>query len=191
MLINSDGGFLFFWSDKRAGRTVLEHLITRHPDTQRLADALRILGDLAFAEGDYETAQNRYKEIILDRPESEWKFHAQFRFAMSIVKSLRGPDYDLDRMEYAIRELREFLTNNPEDPQMVAAANNAIRQIKEWQVQRHLRIADFYRTLKSQNGEIYHLKLATRPEFDDVPAYQLAVQERARFEGENAAGGQR
>src|SRR5690606_8342997 len=33
VLIDSDGGCLFFWSDKRAGRTLFEHLITRQPDT--------------------------------------------------------------------------------------------------------------------------------------------------------------
>ncbi|HEB52346.1 MAG TPA: hypothetical protein ENI87_03720, partial [bacterium] len=97
-LAESDGGFLFLWSDRDAGRTVLEHLITRHPDTRRLADALRILGDMAFADGDYQLAQARYRTIILDRPDSDWRFYAQFRFAMSIAADLQGPDYDLAQM---------------------------------------------------------------------------------------------
>jgi len=182
-LIESDGGFLFFWSDRRAGKAVLEHLITRHPDTRRLADALRILGDMSFDEGDYETAQVRYRNIILDRPDSDWRFYAKFRMAMSIVASLRGPDYDLDQMEHAVTELRSFLRTDPESPQMLAEAQRALQQILEWQVRRHLDIATFYRTLGNQEGQLHHATLATRDEFREVPGYQEALELRNRLQG--------
>ena len=104
-LLEQDSSFWIFWSDRAGARAVLEHLITRHPDTQRLADALRILGDMAFDAEDYEMAQIRYREIILERPDSDWRFYANFRFAMSIVAGLRGPDYDLDGMKVAATEL--------------------------------------------------------------------------------------
>jgi outer membrane protein assembly factor BamD (BamD/ComL family) len=184
-LIDSDGGFLFFWSDKRAGRTVLEHLITRHPDTQRLADALRILGDMAFDDGDYELAQERYKDIIFSRPESDWRFYAQFRLAMSLVASLRGPDYDLNRMELAAGHLREFLNSNPEGPQMVAETARALQRVKGWQVERHLSVADYYHTLHSIEGERYHLRMAASEQFAGVPGYEAALLIRNAFEERN------
>jgi outer membrane protein assembly factor BamD (BamD/ComL family) len=181
-LVGSDGGFLFFWSDKRAGRTVLEHLITRHPDSQRLADALRILGDMAFDDGEYDLAQDRYRDIIYSRPDSDWRFYAQFRLAMSLVASLRGPDYDLNRMELATGHLREFLSSNPEGPQMVKDATAALQRVKQWQVQRHMDIADFYKTLNSVEGERYHLRLAASEPFLGVPGYEEALQMRKAFE---------
>ena len=184
-LIDSDGGFLFFWSDKRAGRTVLEHLITRHPDTQRLADALRILGDMAFDDGDYELAQERYKDIIFSRPESDWRFYAQFRLAMSLVASLRGPDYDLNRMELAAGHLREFLNSNPEGPQMVAETARALQRVKGWQVERHLSVADYYHTLHSIEGERYHLRMAASEQFAGVQGYEAALLIRNAFEERN------
>lgn len=184
VLVDSGGGFLFFWSDKRAGRTVLEHLVTRHPDTQRLDDALKILGDLAFADGNYELAQERYRDIIYSRPDSAWRFYAQFRLAMSLVASLRGPDYDLARMELAAGHLREFLNSQPEGPQMVEAATQALVMVKQWQVQRHLDIADFYKTLASVEGQRYHLMLATRAEYQDVPGFEDAVKRREAFESD-------
>lgn len=177
-LLARDGGFLFFWSDRRAGRTVLEHLITRHPDTQRLADALRILGDMAFEDENFEIAQQRFRDIILNRPESEWYVYAQFRFAMSIVASLQGPDYDLDRTEHATRELNTFLASQPENPELLAETRRALATLREWQVERHLTIADFYRRVGNVPGQRYHLELATREEFADVPAYARAVAER-------------
>lgn len=189
VLFDSDGGFLFFWSDKRAGRTVLEHLVTRHPDTQRLADALRILGDMAFENGNYELAQERYSDIINSRPDSDWRFYAQFRLAMSLVASLRGADYDLSSMEQAARDLRLFLDSKPEGPKMVEAAAQALVMVKQWQVQRHLNIADFYETLKSTAGQRYHLQLATRSEFDMAPSYEQAIERRKAFEAANPVAG--
>ena len=63
-MATSGRGFLFFWSDRRAARTVLEHLITRHPDSPRLADALRLLGDIAFEDGNYSLAQERFRDLM-------------------------------------------------------------------------------------------------------------------------------
>jgi outer membrane protein assembly factor BamD (BamD/ComL family) len=185
-LITRDGGFLFFWSDRTAGRIVLEHLITRHPDTRRLADALRILGDMAFDQGDYELAQARYRDIILDRPDSDWRFYAKYRFAMSIVAGLRGPDYDLDRMQHAVRELRGFLNTEPESPQMLAEAERALTQVLSWQVQRHVNVVGYYRRLDNLDGQLHHAMLATQEEFRGVPGYEEALLLRASIEAEAA-----
>lgn len=177
-LVQSDRGFLFFWSDRRAGRTVLEHLVTRHPDTARLADALRILGDMAFDDDNHELAQERYRQLMLERPESEWVGYAQFRFAMSIVASIEGPEYDLDRMEQGQRELRDFLATNPEQPEIQRAARAAAAQMLEWRVARHLQIAAFYHRLDNQAGELHHLERAASPEFATTSRHAEAVTAR-------------
>ncbi|MBL9077046.1 MAG: outer membrane protein assembly factor BamD [Planctomycetes bacterium] len=176
-LASSDRGFWIFWSDRRAGRTVLEHLITRHPDTPRLADALRLLGDLAYADGDYELAQERYRDLMRRRPESEWVGYASFRFAMSIVDSLQGPDYDLAKMEHAVRELNDFLQSPPENPNLQAQARDALARLKEWRARRHVTIAAFYRRVGNEPGERHHLDIAARAEFDGTEAQ---VEARAR-----------
>ncbi|MFK7743381.1 MAG: tol-pal system YbgF family protein [Planctomycetota bacterium] len=186
-MFERDSNVLFFWSDRNGGRTVLEHLITRNPDTQRLADALRILGDIEFENGNYEMAQERYRDIILNRPESDWRFYAQFRFAMSIVAGLRGPDYDLDRMQHAVTELRGFLDNAPENPEMRGEAERALQQVLGWQMQRHLLVADYYRTLKNIAGQRLHLQQATGEEYALADGYDQAVARLASFEEETAA----
>jgi outer membrane protein assembly factor BamD (BamD/ComL family) len=188
-LARSDRGFLFFWSDARAGRTVLEHLTTRHPDTPRLADALRLLGDIAFADGDYELAQQRFRDLMLNRPESEWFVYAQYRFAMSIVASLEGPDYDLDRMQLAVRELREFLRKNPENPEIARAAEQAVATLLEWQVERHLQTADFYRTVGNDKGELLHLERAVQPEYATTSRHREALERLAERAPRRAPAG--
>lgn len=175
-LAASDRGFLFFWSDRRAGRTVLEHLVTRHPDTTKLADALRILGDMAFADENYELAQARFRDLMLNRPESEWFVYAQYRFAMSIVASLEGPEYDLDRMLHATRELRDFLAGRPENPTIVAEAEAALAQVLEWQVERHLQIAAFYHRVGNPIGRRHHIEIAAGNEFASTSGHAAAVE---------------
>jgi outer membrane protein assembly factor BamD (BamD/ComL family) len=177
-----NGGFLFFWSDRNAAQTILEHLVTRHPDTPRLADALRLLGDMAYEDGDYEIAQQRFRDLMLNRPESEWTGYAQFRFAMAIVDSLQGPDYDLERMVHAVRELDGFLATKPERPMEVQQAEQARARLLEWQVERHLRIAAFYERVGNQAGRRHHLDIAASNQFASTTAHAKAVEAREAFE---------
>ena len=177
-LAGSDAGFLFFWSDRSGGRVALEHLITRHPDSPRTGDALRILGDLAFEDHEYELAQTRYRDLLLNQPDGEWFVWAQYRFAMSIVASLEGPEYDLDRMEHAVRELRAFLTTKPENPEILLSATGALATLQEWRIERHLHIAGFYRTVRNATGERLHLARATADEFATTTRYADAVRQR-------------
>jgi len=176
-MATSGNGFLFFWSDRRAARTVLEHLITRHPDSPRLADALRLLGDMAFEDGDYSLAQERFRDLMRKRPDSEWAVYARFRFAMSIVAGLQGPDYDLDQMEHATRELQAFLASKLENPEFVQAAATAMARLLEWQSERHLRIAQFYATIGNPKGRRRHLEIASSGQFLGTPANQQATAE--------------
>lgn len=177
-LIGTGRSFWFFWSDRRAGRTVLEHLVANHPDSTELADALRLLGDLAFEDRDFTLAQARFRDLLRSRPESEWTVYARYRFAMSIVASLQGPAYDQDRMQHAERELREFLAGQPENPEFVAAATAALDRVVGWQAERELRIAHFYRTVDNRPGYRLHLDRACDERFAGTPAGQQARAER-------------
>jgi outer membrane protein assembly factor BamD (BamD/ComL family) len=161
----SDGGFLFFWSDKRGARTCLEHLTTRYPNCPQFPEAMQLLGKLALEKRDYQLAEERYRELLRRFPESEWAPLARFQFAMSIYLSLRGADYDLDRMESASRELDVYLQGNPENPDYRAQAEVALETLRNWRAERHLSIAAFYQRVDNRPGEVEHLHLALASEF--------------------------
>jgi outer membrane protein assembly factor BamD (BamD/ComL family) len=186
-MATSGRGFLFFWSDRHAARTVLEHVITRHPDSPRLADALRLLGDIAYEDGDYTLAQERFRDLMRKRPDSEWVVYARFRFAMSIVAGLQGPDYDLDQMQHASRELQAFLDGKPENPEFVTTASAALRKLLEWQATRQLQIADYYRTIGNGSGERRHLELAGAAQYFGTEANQRASERLAALPATAAA----
>ena len=175
-LEKSGNSFLFFWSDRRAARTCLEHLITRYPNCDQLADALHLLGEMAMEDRDWLGAEERYRELLRRHPESEWAPKARFRFAMSIVSALRGPEYDLEKMEIASKELRAFLDNPPEIPQYVAEATAALQRLLSWRAERHMHIANFYQRVGNRTGEVEHLHAATVPEFAATEAAAAARQ---------------
>lgn len=182
-LSKSGRGFWFFWSDRRSARTVLEHLIVRHPDSQRLADALRVLGDLAYADGVFTLAQERYRDLLRRAPDSEWSSYARYRYAMSLAAGLRGPDYDLDQMEHAARELQAYVQSQPENPEFARTAATALQTVLGWQAERHLRTAHYYRTLGNLAGQRLHLERAARPMFFGTSANAAAIAELAALPG--------
>lgn len=177
-LSESDKSFLFFSSDRSDGRVVLEHLIQRYPRTTHLADALQILGQMAFEDGDYTRALTRFKDLLQQQPDSEWAPLARFRIAMSEFRVLHGPPYDQDQMERARNELRSFLANPPERPDFVAEASAALQVVVNWMAQRHVLIADFYRKLGNTWGERLHLQSASQ-QFPDTDAGRAAAERLA------------
>lgn len=181
-LLRSGAGFWIFWSDREAGRECLEHLITRYPESPWMADALRLLGDVAFQDGEYQLAQERYRDLLRRSPESEWASYARFRYAMSIVATLRGPEYDLDEMQHATKELNEFLADPPENPEFVAAAQSARERLLGWQAERHWLVAGFYDRVGNRTGYLQQLHMAAADQFAATDYGKRARQTLAEVE---------
>jgi len=186
-LLRSTAGFWIFWSDRDGGRNCLEHLITRYPENSFMTDALRLLGDAAFADQDYTLAQERYRDLLRRNPESEWAAYARYRYAMSIVATLRGADYDLDEMQHACKELADLLANPPENPEFVADAKAALSRILDWRAERHWNEARFYRRIDNQPGYLQQLQRAADPEFADTDHGKLAQRELAEATAANGS----
>ena len=172
-LIQSERGFWIFTSDAEDGRIVLEHFMIHYPEHPAMPDALRLLGEQAYAAGDFALARDRFRELALQHETSEWFLLARYRIAMSWFYSLEGPDYDLSSMERTLNELRGFLGSNPENPQFNAEATTAFATVKEWVGRKHLIIADFYREIGQPRGKIVHWQMAAE-RFPETSASQEA-----------------
>ena len=169
-LMRSDGGFLFFTSDRDDGQIVLEHFMVRwkHP---AMADALRLLGEKAFAEGDYELAKERFRTLLLEHENSEWVPLALFRTAMAWFHSLEGPAYDLRSLRRAHDELQTVVARDIENPTFHTEASAALATVREWLGTKHLLIAEFYTTVGNARGAQRHLAVL-RDQFPDTDAAQ-------------------
>ena len=174
----SDKEFFIFGSDRTDSRAILTHLIQRYPRTTHLADTLQILGEMAFEDEDFLRAHARFKDLLQQQPDSEWAPLARFRIAMSEFRVLEGPEYDLEQMQLARNELENFLANPPESPSFVAEARAALQVVVSWMAERHLLIADFYKTIDNRVGELHHLQVASR-EFADTESGKTAAERLA------------
>lgn len=176
-LLRRNSGYWVFYQDSRQGKNILEDLITKSPRHERRADTLHLLGELAYQEADYELARERFGAILTGYAQSEWATKAGFRVAMSYYRRLLGPAYDLEEMSKARVELRDFLQTDVENPRYRSEASAALTQVEEWLAQKHVRIADFYRTLDNRRGEIEHLRLSA----EDFPQTKAGEAARKRL----------
>ncbi|MEM7205692.1 MAG: outer membrane protein assembly factor BamD [Planctomycetota bacterium] len=185
-LITSDWRFLFFASDEDDGRVVLEHFQVRYPQHPAAADALRLLGEKAFRERQWEQARERFGRLLLKHPDSEWVPLARFRIAIAAFESLEGPAYDLRSLVRAHNELRDFLGQGVENPGFATTAREALATVREWLGEKHLLIADFYRRVGSPAGSELHLARAAQA-FPDTAAGQRAAEQMGAVTGAGVA----
>ena len=150
--------FLGLASDLDDATEVLEHLLIYHPASQHIDDALRILGEAAYLNEDYELAIERYSELLQRVRNSHWADMATFRVAMSQYQLLTGPDYDAAALETAQRELVGFLRSGSKNNEFVDEARLALARTELWIEQKELQIAKYYLTLGNDYGARIHLE---------------------------------
>lgn len=182
-LIQSSGGFWIFTSDTDDGRIVLEHFMVHYPEHPAIPDALRLLGEKEYVEGNYILARERFRDLALEHNNSEWLELARFRIAMSSYHALSGPRYDLRSMERTLSELQGFLESPVENPRFREQAASARTTVREWLGRKHVLIAEFYKEVGNEQGRVGHLKEAATG-YPDTAAGRDA---KSRLEAETAS----
>lgn len=176
-LLERDGSFWwacdFFTGDKGFAQERLLRFLERYPGHARGANVLRLLGELHEEATEWPLARFRYEELLQEYPDSEWVPYAQFRLAISSFEQVEGVCYDEGQMRIARRELQTYLNLQPELPQAVREASEALAQVETWLAQRWLQNAEFYRTIENDYGERRQLDLVLR-EFPDSPEAEIA-----------------
>ncbi|MEZ5990042.1 MAG: outer membrane protein assembly factor BamD [Planctomycetota bacterium] len=148
------GGFLGLWTDLGDAEAILEHFIVEYPASVYLDDALRILGEAAYQQQNWTRAIARFRELLEQGQDSEWREWAEFRFAMAHYRLVNGPDYDLGALELARRELAGYLAGGAKDQAHLEEARAALSRVLFWLESKHMRIARFYRRIGSGWGAL-------------------------------------
>lgn len=166
-----------FWilvSDRIRAKTVLRDFVSHYPHDPHYCDAQYRLAEMAYEDGDYEQAKERFTKVF----ESPWKTKALFRVAMCHYRRLEGPEYDLEEMTLALKELTDFLAHKEIDnPRYRAEAEAARSKVRADMAAKQLSIAEFYRELGNGVGRRTHLDLAAV--FTDTAAGTEAARQLA------------
>lgn len=167
-LINSPRAFWILWSDADDGAYVLQHFVRRFPNSEHAADAYHLLGELEWKRGNWQEAQQQFRQITMYHDRSAWAAKAVFRDAMAGFRALAGSAYDLQSLERTHRELQSFVEHEQENLDFRKEAEAALKTTREWLARKHVDIADFYATVDNLAGQQRHLELAARTYTDTL-----------------------
>ncbi len=156
-LAASGWSFLGIVSDIDSARRVLEQFLLYYPRSVHRIDALRILGEAAWLEEDWDEAIRRFTEIRhalqgADSRDRAWADLAGFRIALSYFNKVQGPDYDQGALEQAKAELSAYLQTQSKNPDFVDDARRALTTTLAWIEEKRLRIARFYLRVDNAAG---------------------------------------
>jgi outer membrane protein assembly factor BamD (BamD/ComL family) len=128
-----------------------------YPRSRYALDALRILGEAAYLERDYDEAIRRFQELrkrVSSREESEqlWIDLAGHRIAMAYFRKTQGPDYDEAGLKRAKAELAGYLETGSSNQDFVDEARASLATVLDWIEEKRLRNARYYLTIDQARG---------------------------------------
>lgn len=120
-----------------------EGIVTDYPYLAFADDALMEIARYYYESEDYGEAERWYKRVVDEYPRRELSDQAQYQFAMSLYKQIRGVDYEHDAMVDADRAFRRYLDDNPRG-RSAEEARAKLRDLAEMQGESYLNKAKYY-----------------------------------------------
>jgi outer membrane assembly lipoprotein YfiO len=120
------------------------------------------LGQCYMEMKDYINAALAFKEIIETYPKSPLIDDAKYQIAMCAANSVRGPEYNEEDTEKAIKEFKDFVKRYP-DSYMEKEARDFISKLEDQKAQNNFNIAHFYeRQGNRDSAVIYYQEIVDR-----------------------------
>ncbi len=176
------------WTDTGGhGRRVLENIRLDNPTGELADDATMELANVAFKNGDYQTAADTYADLRMTYPDSPHQFLAHFLGLKSIMETYRGPEYDggsLDEAEKIVKRIvRAFPAQAKEQQEYL---NRSFGEIRYKKAERLWFQAQFRQNRGENNSaSVYLNRILT--EYSDTPFAErarTALEELKELPGE-------
>lgn len=104
----------------------------------------------------YQEARDEFEKVVNDYPESEWAKGAKYQVALVDAKRSSGAQYDQRVTQHAVKELKDFVENNPE-AELSENAKSKIHELSEKEAENNFVIAQFYEKQKNfKAAKIYY-----------------------------------
>ena len=91
------------------------------PGSRYLDEATMLLGKAYYEEGDFFAAEERFRRIKRDFPESELAEDASYFLALALLSQSRPAELDQAETEEALVEFQSFITRYPDHPNVERA----------------------------------------------------------------------
>lgn len=130
---------------------IFKKVIQNAPYSEYAQSAMYKLGLLYKNLARYQEAIEIFKELIEKYPDSRWVEPAKYQLALCSVKVSLGPDYDQTLTREAKKKFQEFIAEHPE-AEFSQKALQEISRLKEKEIKKYLKIAEFYKKQKEFKG---------------------------------------
>lgn len=180
------------------GIETLTWLTENLPSSTKADDAFFYMGRVRLESYMYEEAVLFLDELIERYPQSEWRYEARFLKGEAHFRLNRGPAYDLESLNLALRTFEEYLKEvqrseerATEYADRIAEAKARIGEVRQRLAEKNVLIADFYDSVERPAAEKIYLGDAVR-NFGDTEAGREAgkrLEELSAEEAPEAEGG--
>ena len=148
-----------FWSARTEGRACLEYIVLNHPSQPRCDEAYKRLGEMYAEDNQRALAIERYEDLVLYHPESEFRADAQARIPMIRLELLDSPEYDRNGLLRALAELEDWVARFPTHSMGEVVLQSRLDCLRRLSAS-DLDIARFYEKIGNSEGKLYHAERA-------------------------------
>jgi tetratricopeptide (TPR) repeat protein len=133
--------------------------VIHYPDEQRCPEAFFALSQAYEADGDYDEAIARSRDLLIYHPESPYAPAASARLPYLRMARVRRDDYDRGELLKAQGELAAWRTHYP-NHELAGWVGELERECSTRLVHSDLYLAGFYRQTESVDGQRLHAERA-------------------------------
>lgn len=180
---------MIFFSDRGRGIVTLENIAFGGQFRSTRAEALARLAEYRYSNGEYMDAAQFYAGLLdPDLKGLGYDDQAAFRLGMCSYNRIEEGKLNGTVIVQGLDQFRAYLADYPEGLHR-QEAEDARAQLAEYLGAYHIMLADYYRRIDNEPGELFHLQLAAgraalghRELAVDLGSTQAAVEAQSRLE---------
>jgi outer membrane assembly lipoprotein YfiO len=163
----------------------LERFRTEHPGSDRIDDAIFLLGRAHQGAGEHLLAREEFGRLLRDFPQSEHREDAHFEQAVSWLSEAHAAALDPEPTEEALASFRSYLRIYPDGAHRAEAETAVARCLDRLAVKAYLNGRTYLQLKQGKAARIYFEKaLEISPEFSRAGEALLGLGRAAELAGE-------
>ena len=136
----------------------LERFRNEHPGSDRIDDAIFLLGMAHQKQGENLLARDEFDRLLRDYPQSDHREEAQFERALAWLADSRGPALDPEPTEEALAAFRAYLRLYPEGSHRAEAEAYEAKCLDRLAVKAYLNGKTYLKAKQGEAARIYFEK---------------------------------
>lgn len=144
---------------KEDAKNIFEEVMQAFPGTSMEAEAQYCVGRILLSQKEYEESLQTFIELIRKHPDTSFAIDAFVSISRIYVKDTNDKNFDLDHLELARINLKNFQEAFPKEEKIVKVQRD-VRKIEEIYASNLFTIGKFYERTKKRNAaKIYYEKI--------------------------------